>query len=101
MDYEYILMYQQAEKGLNMFNNMLDRPKHPIASVIKLELRRLMDDVRSKKRPRSIENRIHDIQRYLMQARQANYVIMRIEENIDLHQHLGRLKEDLRKLHNY
>lgn len=101
MDSEYILIHQKAERSLNMFENMIDRPDHPIASQIRQLLRQLVDDARSKKRPRSIESRVHEIQRHLDRARRHTEQVMRIEENQDLHRHLGRMREDLRKFHNY
>ena len=101
MEPNYFLIYEQAAAGASKFYGMLDRPRHPMAMLIRKEIGLLTHEVRASKGPRSLEDRIKTIQGYLIQARQKGYEIMRIDENIALHQHYEQLRRELRKLDRY
>lgn len=100
-DHEYDLLRQYAVEIENMFRSMLDVPQHAMARILRDEFRDLIIDIRGKKHPKTIEGRVQRIQQYLLKARTDGYVIMRIDENVELLKHCDKFKLSLRRFPNY
>lgn len=101
MDYEYSVLRERAISIENMYRNMLDVPRNVIAEALRNEFRELITDIRAKKHPNSLEQRIVRIQNHLIQSRSGGREIMRIDENVELHKHCEQFKMELRKFHHY
>lgn len=72
-----------------------------VARIIRIEFTALIVDLRQRKHPHTIEDRVLRIQRQLMAVRDDTNKIMRINETVHLHKQCERFRMELRKLRNY
>lgn len=101
IDQQYTALQRQAIGIEGAFRSMLDNPRHAVAKAIWVEFTALIVDLRQKKHPHTIEDRVLRIQRHLLSVRDGANKIMRIDETVNLHKQCERFRMELRKMRNY
>lgn len=97
---DYQALVNRAREIENKFKSMLDTPTHAVSLLLRQEFLNLISDIRTSKHPRTVENRLLKIQKYLIASRNQS-PIMRIEEYVELDQICDRFRFDIRRLPNY
>lgn len=98
----YQPFYQKARELQFKFHDVADQNQsHPSVNLLRHEFRQLEADIESGKHPRTVENRIHTIQRQIDQAQRMNQRLMSYEHTDHFHDNLERMRMDLRRLPHY
>ena len=82
-------------------HDLIDDHDHPQARTLREEFRRLTEDFEQRKEPRTIERRIDSIQQRLKQVQNAKDRYMSINDAVSLHEHMKRMRENIRRFPNY
>lgn len=102
MDPQYKPLYQAAQDLQYKVHDAIDDHNHPMANVMKQEMRTLMDDMEANKSPKTIENRMQTIQHQLLEIRsQQDKPVMSYDHSNHFHREFENMRQDLRKFHNY
>jgi len=100
MDPRYKDLHKTADNLHFRFHDVLDNPNHPMANVLKHEVKQLVEDIEMNKHPRAIEDRVKVIQQQLQRANREGGMINPNEFN-NLHHDYERLRVNVRELPHY
>lgn len=98
MNDQYKEIRKQADDLKFTLRDKLDNREHPLAQSLERETEQLVQDVESEKKPRNIEDRVKQIQRLLMQARDQGEAILDPGDGQALYHEYERLRDDIRQL---
>jgi molecular chaperone DnaK (HSP70) len=87
---------KQAEQLQNKIRNYLDQPKHAHAQTLTREVDNLILDIRAKKHPLSIENRIKQVIKHLEAF--TDDTIMDYRHIDEIIQHSNNMRQATQKL---
>lgn len=88
-------VYKQAQQFEYRLKAVLDQPNHQVGQWLRAEIIRLMDDIETKKNPRSIEGRIQGIKRQLENLN--DNTVMDARDQDDLKDRCDGLIQKIRK----
>lgn len=98
----YQPFHQQVRDLQFKFHDVADQNQnHPSVNLLRNEFRQLEADIETGKHPRSVENRIHTIQRQIDMAQRMNERLMSPEHTDHFHDRLEGMRMNLRKLPHY
>lgn len=90
-------LHEQVEQTARKINDLLDKPDDAAAGHLKHEVHGLEDDIRAKKNPISIEDRVKRIIHILEGEAKSNQIMN--YEHIDMFRHqFEGLRETLRRM---
>ena len=101
MDAPYQPFRQQAVDLQHRLHDSLDDHNHPLAHVLQREVTELVNDFESNRNPRSVEERIKQIQHGLIQMRAQGDTVMDYNQNQSLHHSYEQMRENVRRLPHY
>lgn len=101
MGMNYKDIYKQAMNLEHKLKDRLDDRNHPLSQQLIRQTKEVSEDLESQKDPRSVESRIREVQKLLIQARADGTAVLNPEESDMLHDAYEDLREDLRGLPNY
>lgn len=101
MDAQYKAARQQAVGLQSKFRGMLDDKSQPTARTLENEIERIVNEFEVKKNPRSIDDRIKQLQRLLRDVDRGNPPVMDNRDAEFLYDSFEQLRMSLRKFDNY
>jgi hypothetical protein len=97
MNATYIPLQKQADRLHYKVIDCLDDRNQPLANSLQRAAREVMECLESNRPPRSIEDRIHEVQKLLEHESSA----LSPEHAHDLHHEYEELRREVRRLPNY
>ena len=101
MDSQYKTARQQAVNLQYKFRDSLDDKSQPMARTLESEIQRIVDDFEVKKNPRSIDDRIKQLQRQLRDVDRGDPPVMDNRHAEHLYDSFEDLRLSLRDFDNY
>jgi hypothetical protein len=101
MDSLYDDYYNHALNLQNHFHDVVDNHSHPQMQSLQNELHGLTEDLKSRRRPRSVEERLKIIDHQLLQAREHGEQLISYQDIENLQHQTHQLRENVRKLPDY
>ncbi len=101
MNPQYKAAREQAVRMQHKFRDMLDDKSQPVARTLENEIQRIVDEFEMNKNPRSIEERIKQLQRMLKDVDRGTPPVMDNRDADFLHDNFEHLRMSLRKFDNY
>ena len=101
MDTYYEPIHRRVKDLQFRYHDVLDRPEHPAARLIRKEMRNLQTEIEMGKSPRSIEGKLKMVQNQIHQAERSGYGIMSPHDSYQFHHDFDHLNQDIRKLPHY
>lgn len=101
MDTDYQPFLKQAVDMQYKFHDVVDQPSDPMAARLKSEIQNLVNDAKTKRNPRDMENRIKAIQQQLKDVRAQGGQTMDTAHCDTLWQSYEQMRMNLRNFQNY
>lgn len=89
-------LHSQAKHIQNKLINYIDMPQHPTAQAINRDIDKLILDIRAKKHPLSIENRVKDLIRHIESF--VDDTVMDFRHADELLKNFSEMRQQLRKI---
>jgi hypothetical protein len=89
-------LHKKAEQIQNKLKNYIDMPEHPTAQALTRDIDRLIQDIRAKKNPLSIENRIKDLIKHIESF--VDDKVMDFRHADDLLDNFNSMRQDVRSI---
>lgn len=101
MNAQYQAAHRQAVNLQFKFRDHLDDKSQPMARTLENEIQRVVDEFEKETNPRSIEDRIKQLQQLLKDVDRSEPKVMDNRHADSLHQEFEHLRMSLRKFDNF